>query len=94
MPQLFRLAAPRILHALNSTGDLGGILFQTSPSNLVHLLLTPIKPKINAYSSNATTAPPTEPQGFTEADIIKETAVTFCNLPIEIHRLICEHIDD
>ena len=23
-----------------------------------------------------------------------ETAVTFCGLPIEIHRLICEHIDD
>ncbi|OBT60327.1 hypothetical protein VE03_10190 [Pseudogymnoascus sp. 23342-1-I1] len=83
MPQLFRLAVPRARSALGWTGDFRGILFNTAPADLVYLLLTINKPNIIRYSSNAT-APATT----------AKTAVTFSDLPIEIHRLICEHIDD
>ncbi|KFY38246.1 hypothetical protein V495_06681 [Pseudogymnoascus sp. VKM F-4514 (FW-929)] len=89
--QRFRLAAPRTGRALRWNHILERTLFESTPSALVHLLISPVHPKFTSASETAV-----DGHAKRKARVIEEHSLqsTFCNLPFEIHHLIYEHLDD
>jgi hypothetical protein len=62
MGQYFQVSAPRARRALRKGGKLQAILFDGTPTALVHVLAVPIEAQLPSSSSPDSTLVPTEPQ--------------------------------
>lgn len=95
----FILAVPQAQSAMQQMDTPRGLVDSASPVRLVRKLLVPVQPKVNSFYSHERNPQlhleePVQPRTAAAAATHSKTFAAFCNLPAEIHLLICGYLDD